>query len=206
LKKSKRARWTSLLNDQPASAASGRRAETRVIEFEGRRGVHTPHERADERAIGLRQAIDAGALERLLGESALHLIELFVEIHDQQMEAVGLSPGRARDGRYVRGRNVVSDHDWQGGTQCGQARGICVEGRCQSVGNPKRREHLLDAREELLVNAIGVRNHDGVVETRTRLAHHLVEGDVVFTACFALGAQVGGSSVRVAGVITARLH
>jgi len=77
-----------VLDQQPRAIARDRRVQARVRELERCRAVQTAHERADQRAVLLVDLPHVRAVEVFGGDLARHRIELLVQVHHEQVQAV----------------------------------------------------------------------------------------------------------------------
>ena len=79
-----------VLQQQALTVTGGCRVQTRVVELEGRGAMQALHEGADQRAVAVQQMPDVGAVDDLAGHLGGQFVDLLVQVHDQQVQAVAI--------------------------------------------------------------------------------------------------------------------
>ena len=95
-----------VLYEERLAAARRRRGKARMVEFERRGLPHAPHEGVDERAVAGREPVDRRPRDLLFRGQRLQSVDLFVQIHDEQVDAVA----RSRPARGQGGDGLALDH------------------------------------------------------------------------------------------------
>ena len=81
-----------VLDHQAIAAARRGRAEAGMVELERRRALHPGHERCDQGAVAVTEAVGARAVDRFGRDLRLQPVQRLVRVHDDEVHAVAALP------------------------------------------------------------------------------------------------------------------
>ena len=95
--------------DQQRRPAPGRdRTESGMLELDTLGGVHSPHERSDQHAVGVGEVVDVGAVDQLGRDLAREPIQLTMGVHHHKVQRVSVVFGTAGQPRDVLGTHQIA--------------------------------------------------------------------------------------------------
>ena len=190
-----------VLQHQRIAASHRRGAKPGMVELERCGGVQATHEGADARPVGFADGKGLRAVDGLARQRHLQGVELPVQIHDQQVEAVTAFALGMRHGVEEPGRQpIVIDTD-----ECAQR----LESACFAGARGRqfeRRQHCLDALPDELQHVRRLRDVIAAVVLAAAAGDDLVERLVVDAARLALDMQIGARRLRMVGVLLRALQ